>query len=311
MAIEAETVGTIEAEVTIGGGSVNIVADRINDQDDNTVVATEEAADDNTIRMSVGEQPGFSALINAVTLDASAVRIDLPSNTEAGDGAEIFIRSGSPANSGFAAGDIAIVGGTGDDPSELRLTAGTTLGASAKASPLKLQGGTSFAAGGAGGDVEVHGGNGALNGGRVSIQAGGTNAGAGPGANVDIESGNSPFTANIGAITFNSEHGFFPASVAVETRWHEGPANGANYVGFKAPDTLGGDQIFVLPAADGNNDDVQVTDGAGNLSYKAPAVAIAGATPPSVTGSRGGNAALASLLTVLAGLGLITDNSTA
>lgn len=35
------------------------------------------------------------------------------------------------------------------------------------------------------------------------------------------------------------------------------------------------------------------------------------ASPPSVTGSRGGNAALASLLTVLASLGLITDSTTA
>jgi len=34
-------------------------------------------------------------------------------------------------------------------------------------------------------------------------------------------------------------------------------------------------------------------------------------TPPAVTGSRGGNAALASLLTTLATLGLITDNTTA
>jgi hypothetical protein len=34
-------------------------------------------------------------------------------------------------------------------------------------------------------------------------------------------------------------------------------------------------------------------------------------SPPSVTGSRGGNAALASLLTALASLGMITNNTTA
>ena len=33
--------------------------------------------------------------------------------------------------------------------------------------------------------------------------------------------------------------------------------------------------------------------------------------PPTVTGARGGNAALASLLSALAGLGLIVDGSTA
>ena len=39
-----------------------------------------------------------------------------------------------------------------------------------------------------------------------------------------------------------------------------------NYVGFEAP-ALGADQIWVLPAADGNLADVLVTDGAGNLSW--------------------------------------------
>jgi hypothetical protein len=37
---------------------------------------------------------------------------------------------------------------------------------------------------------------------------------------------------------------------------------------------------------------------------------IVPSTVPAVTGSRGGNAALASLLTALAGLGLITDKTT-
>ncbi len=42
-----------------------------------------------------------------------------------------------------------------------------------------------------------------------------------------------------------------------------------NYVGFEAPD-LDADQIWVLPAADGNAGDVLSTDGAGNLSWVAP-----------------------------------------
>jgi len=37
---------------------------------------------------------------------------------------------------------------------------------------------------------------------------------------------------------------------------------------------------------------------------------VGGSSPPSVTGSRGGNAALASLLTALASLGVILDNTT-
>jgi hypothetical protein len=50
-------------------------------------------------------------------------------------------------------------------------------------------------------------------------------------------------------------------------------------------------------------------DGAGGVK-----IGILGATAitrPTVTGSRGGNAALASLLTALASLGLITDSTTA
>lgn len=52
----------------------------------------------------------------------------------------------------------------------------------------------------------------------------------------------------------------------------------------------------------------------GNLDHDGSNVGFYGTAPaakPTVTGSRGGNAALASLLTGLAGLGLITDSSTA
>lgn len=54
---------------------------------------------------------------------------------------------------------------------------------------------------------------------------------------------------------------------ANELRFYEG----ANYVGFEAP-ALGADQIWVLPDADaGGSDYALVSDGAGNLSWKAPA----------------------------------------
>lgn len=54
------------------------------------------------------------------------------------------------------------------------------------------------------------------------------------------------------------------------------------------------------------------TDGSfRHLSTKIGFFGAAVATKPTVTGSRGGNAALASLLTALAGLGLITDSTTA
>jgi hypothetical protein len=54
----------------------------------------------------------------------------------------------------------------------------------------------------------------------------------------------------------------------------------------------------------GDSNSLKVRTPSGNI------VMIAPNTPPTVTGSRGGNAALASLLTTLAGLGLITDGTT-
>ena len=53
------------------------------------------------------------------------------------------------------------------------------------------------------------------------------------------------------------------------------------------------------------------TDGAWEIGGNVGFYGTAAQAKPTVTGSRGGNAALASLLTALAGLGLITDSSTA
>ena len=47
-----------------------------------------------------------------------------------------------------------------------------------------------------------------------------------------------------------------------ELRFYEG----SNYVGFEAP-ALTGDQIWILPTADGSADQVMTTDGSGNLSF--------------------------------------------
>ena len=52
---------------------------------------------------------------------------------------------------------------------------------------------------------------------------------------------------------------------AKELRFEEASGNGNNYVGFEAPATLGGDQIWVLPTADGTSGQLLKTDGSGNL----------------------------------------------
>jgi len=52
-----------------------------------------------------------------------------------------------------------------------------------------------------------------------------------------------------------------------ELRFEEASGSGNNYVGFEAPATLGGDQIWVLPTADGSAGQLLKTDGSGNLGW--------------------------------------------
>lgn len=50
-------------------------------------------------------------------------------------------------------------------------------------------------------------------------------------------------------------------------RFQELSANGNNYVGFKSPDNIPNNKIWVLPNADGSSGQYLKTDGAGNLSW--------------------------------------------
>ena len=52
-----------------------------------------------------------------------------------------------------------------------------------------------------------------------------------------------------------------------ELRFQELAANGANYVGFKAPDSISSNEVWVLPNADGSADQVLKTDGSNALSW--------------------------------------------
>ena len=58
---------------------------------------------------------------------------------------------------------------------------------------------------------------------------------------------------------------------------------GANFVGFEAP-ALTGDQIFVLPSADGSANQALVTDGSGNLSFATAGVTRPNANPLIING---------------------------
>ena len=64
-----------------------------------------------------------------------------------------------------------------------------------------------------------------------------------------------------------------------ELRFHEADGSGSNYVGFEAPGTLGGDQIWVLPTADGSAGQLLKTDGSGNLGWATDATTDATKMP--------------------------------
>ncbi len=66
---------------------------------------------------------------------------------------------------------------------------------------------------------------------------------------------------------------------AKELRFEEASGNGNNYVGFEAPATLGGDQIWVLPTADGTSGQLLKTDGSGNLGWATDATTDATKMP--------------------------------
>ncbi len=51
----------------------------------------------------------------------------------------------------------------------------------------------------------------------------------------------------------------------------EGTDNGTSFLTLKSPDALSGIVTFVMPGTDGSANDVLITDGAGNLSFSAPA----------------------------------------
>jgi hypothetical protein len=56
-------------------------------------------------------------------------------------------------------------------------------------------------------------------------------------------------------------------STTNELRFKELPANGSNYVGFKAPTSITNNLIWKLPDADGPAGNAIITDGNGNLSF--------------------------------------------
>lgn len=78
--------------------------------------------------------------------------------------------------------------------------------------------------------------------------------------------GGKKFTSTVDALLTKQT-----SSVSGKVTFSEGTSNGSNKVTLKGPDSLAGDITITLPSTDGNNGDVLVSDGSGNLSFSAPA----------------------------------------
>ena len=80
-------------------------------------------------------------------------------------------------------------------------------------------------------------------------------------------------TVNTGTLTTALQNGVevnpfgTNAGESGELRFKELAATGSNYVGFKAPDAVTANKIYVLPPADGTNGQFLTTDGTGHLNW--------------------------------------------
>lgn len=119
----------------------------------------------------------------------------------------------------------------------------------------------------AGGNVRIAGGQGtgSAAGGSVIIQI--STAGS-SGSSANALHDNATFDAN--GLTINPKT--TGAGNTGEVRFLELAAQGTNYVGFKAADTLSGNVTWVLPVTDGSSNAVLKTDGAGVLSFSRTAI---------------------------------------
>ena len=81
---------------------------------------------------------------------------------------------------------------------------------------------------------------------------------------------------NDGKIFYRDDSGFHltPYAAAAgstsEIRFEELVANGSNYIGFKAPDSIAGNVIWTWPSTDGASGEFMTTDGTGTLGWSAP-----------------------------------------
>lgn len=183
-------------------------ASSLTDADGDTLVQVEESADEDKIRIDVGDTPaGFKATPNAFVLGADAWTVDLSGSTDSGAGgagADVTLSAGNAKTSvayggPYEGGTFTINAGTGGGGDSgvgrggaIDINAGNASSVvSGSGGAVTINAGDGGATGGNAGDVTIVAGAGQAglaDGGDMTLTAGSTVSG--PGGNVDINAGN-------------------------------------------------------------------------------------------------------------------------
>lgn len=225
---------TPQQKVSGAGGSINLIA--------GNAIGTNNAG--GGIALTAGNATGTSSG-GSVAISAGD-----SGNSFGPFGGNVSISAGDGVvGSGNSGGSVDINGGSAD------LTGFGGVGG-----PVTITGGDSTV--NAGGAINLYGGQGysGAAGGAIYLR-GGDDALGGSGGNIQLQSGSgtTPFVS----IENRSDAG----GPSTELRLLESNANGLSYIGFKAPDSLGGNQIWTLPSADGASNQAITTNGVGTLGF--------------------------------------------
>jgi hypothetical protein len=287
---------------TNSGGLINIIS--------GSTIGPEEGASD----PSAGD----------ITITAGSITY-MDSRTSSGG--SIFLNAGDNISTAGYGGSVGINSGDGDFVGNINLQTGTgesegsiliQTGSSYYDGNISIITGASFTGGG---NIQIQTGNCNDNGSNITILCGVTDSGTG--SSITIAAGNAT-DFNGGEILITGGHangttgnGGNITITAGESFATDGYGGNVIIIGGEGSGINDGGNVVLTagaPKGTGVGGSIKLQDYFSNIQFEVSDIGIGFyATPPkpkpNVTGSRGGNAALASLLTELANLGLITDGT--
>ena len=226
----------------------------------------------------------------AATKAAGGITIQAGNGLTSGLGGSVSIVAGSTPTS-YTSGSVSLTGGSGFGGGSINLTGGTSTSGATFGGGINLIGGP---ASNIGGGIAMSGGS-APTGGTIAADAGTSSIGNGAGASFRMFGGNTLGAGGSGTF-YGGDAGPFNGQVGGSFSFTTGLGDsGANNGAITFSTPIGQALKF--------SDD----------TISAVQIGFYGTTPvakPTVTGSRATGAALVSLLTQLASLGLITDSTT-